>query len=160
MKKLTLITLACLAASYAAHAQGTAFTYQGRLQADGAPANGSYALTLTLFSADTGGTPVAGPLTNTAVAVSNGLFLVTIDFGPGVWDGATNWLELAVATNGTGPFTTLTPRQQLTPAPYAITAENLAGAGLSGTYSNQVTLNNPANQFTGSFTCNGDVKGA
>ena len=32
-----------------AFAQGTAFSYQGQLQINGAPANGSYDLELTLF---------------------------------------------------------------------------------------------------------------
>jgi trimeric autotransporter adhesin len=140
-------------------AQGTAFTYQGRLQNNGTPASGAYSLTFTLFTSSTGGSAVAGPVTNSTVVVTNGLFTAPIDFGAGVWNGATNWLEIGVETNGGGAFTTLSPRQRVTPTPYAITAENLDGTvgsgGLSGTYGNQVTLNNIANQFSGSFTGNG-----
>jgi trimeric autotransporter adhesin len=110
------------------HAQGTAFTYQGQLQNNGSPANGSYNLTFSLYATNTGGTPVAGPVTNNAVAVSNGLFTVIIDFGPGVWNGQTNWLQIGVETNSAGAtFTILTPRQQITPTPYAITAESIDG---------------------------------
>ena len=58
---------------------------------------------------------------------------MVIDFGAGVWNGETNWLEIGVETNGAGSFTTLAPRQQLTPAPYAIFAEGANAAGLSGT---------------------------
>ena len=36
-------------------AQGTAFTYQGRLNDGGAPANGTYDLTFALFDEATGG---------------------------------------------------------------------------------------------------------
>jgi hypothetical protein len=145
-------------ATHSLLAQGTAFTYQGLLQNNGSPANGTYILTFSLFTNSAGGTAVAGPVTNSAVVVSNGLFKVLLDFGSGVWNGASNWLELAVETNG-GSLSTLSPRQQVTPAPYAITAGNLDGtvssSGLSGTYGNQLTLNNPANQFTGTFSGNG-----
>jgi hypothetical protein len=107
-----------------ASAQGTAFTYQGQLQNNGAPANGTYDLQFTLYTNSTGGTAAAGPVTNSAVGVTNGLFTVTMDFGSGPWNGQTNWLEIAVETNGGSSFTTLAPRQQLTPIPYAIYAES------------------------------------
>ena len=110
-------------------AQGTAFTYQGRLNNGGGLANGSYDVSFTLFATNTTGVPVAGPVTNAAVTVTNGLFNTQVDFGPGVFNGANGWLELAVRTNGGGAFTTLTPRQAVTPTPYAITAESLAGTG-------------------------------
>jgi hypothetical protein len=109
-----------------ASAQGTAFTYQGRLNSSANPANGSYDLAFTLFNTNVTGVAVAGPVTNNAIAVSNGLFTTVVDFGPGVFTGTNNWLEIAVRNTGTGSFATLTPRQQLTPAPYAITAESLA----------------------------------
>jgi hypothetical protein len=105
-------------------AQGTAFTYQGQLQNNGGLASGTYNLTFSLYTNRTSGTAVAGPVTNNTVNVTNGLFTVLIDFGASVWNGATNWLQIGVETNGGGSFTTLTPRQQLTPAPYAIYSEN------------------------------------
>ncbi len=111
-------------------AQGTAFTYQGQLQNNGSPASGTYNLTFTLFNTNTSGTAVAGPVTNNAVNVSNGLFTVLIDFGPGVFTGETNWLQIGVESNGVSSFTTLTPRQELTPTPnaiYAASANTLSG---------------------------------
>lgn len=142
-------------------AQGTAFTYQGQLQDNGALAGGTFNLKFTLFNTNVTGTAVAGPVTNNDVAISNGLFTATIDFGDAVWNGDTNWLEIAVETNGGGSFTKLSPRQQVTPTPYAITAENLDGtvgsSGLSGTYGSMVTMNNPANEFTGAFTGDGSA---
>src|SRR5260221_14130603 len=104
-------------------AQGTAFTYQGRLNSSGNPTKGNYDLQFTLFNTNATGTAIAGPVTNSAVVATNGLFTTTIDFGTGVFTGGSNWLEIAVRTNGTGTFSTLTPRQPLTPTPYAITAE-------------------------------------
>ncbi len=70
-----------------AHAQGTAFTYQGQFQNNGSPASGTYNLTFTLFNTNTTGVAIAGPVTNNAIFVTNGLFMVLIDFGPGVFNG-------------------------------------------------------------------------
>jgi hypothetical protein len=67
------------------------------------------------------------------VGVTNGLFTVLVDFGAGVFTGNSNWLSIGVRTNGGGAFTPLTPREQVTPAPYAIFAESASAAGLSGT---------------------------
>ena len=123
-----LLTLALLALSTinyqlsTAQAQGTAFTYQGRLNTNGSPVNGSYDLTFWLFNTNIGGSYIAGPVTNSATGVTNGLFTTAIDFGPGVFTGGSNWLQIAVRTNGSGSFTTLAPRQQVTPVPYALTA--------------------------------------
>ena len=47
------------------------------------------------------------------------MFTVTLDFG-GVFTGADRWLEIAVRTNGGGAFAPLTPRQAVTPTPYAL----------------------------------------
>jgi hypothetical protein len=107
-----------------AHAQGTAFTYQGQLQNNGSLASGTYNLQFTLYTNATSGSVVAGPLTTNGIAITNGLFTVTIDFGASAWNGRTNWLQVAVETNGAGSFSPLSPRQILTPTPYAIFAES------------------------------------
>jgi hypothetical protein len=118
------IALALLAGVHQAAAQGTAFTYQGQLHNNGSPASGTYNLTFSLFNTNATGVPVAGPVTNNAVIITNGLFTVLIDFGSNAFTGETNWLQIGVETNGASPFTTLAPRQELTPVPYAIDAEN------------------------------------
>ncbi len=123
---LLLLLSTLIALHSTCSAQGTAFTYQGRLSDNGAPANGSYDLQFTVFGALSGGSPVAGSITNSATAVSNGLFTVTLDFGAGLFTGAGRWLEISVRTNGSGGFATLSARQPLTPSPYALYA---AGAG-------------------------------
>src|SRR5713101_563785 len=97
-------------------AQDTAFTYQGRLNEGANPATGIYDLRFTIYdSTNNPGAVIAGPLINSATTVSNGLFTVMLDFGSGVFTGPGRWLEIAVRTNGGGAFTTLTPRQPLTP---------------------------------------------
>src|SRR5437879_2665373 len=87
------------------------------------------------------------------VANSNCTFAVLLDFGAGNFLGTDRWLEIGVRTNGGGDFITLNPRQKLSASPYAITAANLSGvvpsAGISGTYSNAVTFDNPGNSFAG-----------
>jgi hypothetical protein len=112
-----------------AFAQGTAFTYQGRLNSSGSPANGSYDLAFTLYTTNVTGTALAGPVTNAAVAVTNGLFTTMVDFG-NAFTGGSNWLAIAVSTNGANSFFSLTPRQQVTPTPYAIMAENVSGLSI------------------------------
>jgi hypothetical protein len=102
-------------------AQGTAVTYQGRLTGGGIPANGPYDLRFAVYDAQSGGTQIGPTVSQSSVAVSNGLFTVTLDFGPGVFTGPSCWLEMAVRTNSAG-YSTLVPRQPLTPAPYAVYA--------------------------------------
>ena len=128
-------------------AQGTAFTYQGRLSDANGLATGSYDLMFTLFGTNTDGSALAGPVTNTTTAVSNGLFTATIDFGGG-FDGGARWLELAVSTNGANAFTTLVPRQPLTPAPMAVFANT--ASNISGTVSaSQLSGNIPSTNISG-----------
>jgi hypothetical protein len=120
-----LLLFATIASLPSAWAQGTAFTYQGQLSSGANPVSGSYDLTFTLLNAGTNGNLINGPLTNSAVAVSNGLFTTTLDFGAS-FPGLDRWLQIGVRTNGNGAFAMLNPLQHITPTPYAITAENLA----------------------------------
>lgn len=61
-----------------ASAQGTAFTYQGRLTAGSNAATGFYDLRSILYSAEIGGSQVGNVLTNAAVTISDGLFTTTL----------------------------------------------------------------------------------
>ncbi|HVM46426.1 MAG TPA: hypothetical protein VMU04_00290 [Candidatus Acidoferrum sp.] len=153
-----LAAAACLVLDpLSSRGQGTAFTYQGQLASGGEPASGTYDFRTTIYdSASLPTNVIAGPLTNSAIAVSNGLFTITPDFGGGVFTGAPRWLEIAVRTNGAAGFVTLSARQLLTPTPYAITAGGVVTGGLSaGAYGNALSFNNPANRFTGAFSGSG-----
>jgi hypothetical protein len=173
MRRKIICQLFCLLLSWCAagtlRAQGTAFLYQGRLNDGGSPATGNYDLAFSLYPASLNGLLAAAPITNTAVAVSSGLFTTTLDFG-GIFKGTNYWLQIAVRTNGAVTFTNLTPRQPLLPVPYAIFANsasnlvgNLPATQLSGTlpasaftgYTNTVTLTNSGNFFGGAFSGNG-----
>ncbi len=152
-----LLSAICLSA----FAQGTAFMYQGQLQNNGSPASGTYNLEFTLFNTtNISAVAIAGPVTNNAVFVTNGLFTVLIDFGSGVWNGQTNWLEIGVETNLASVFTTLAPRQQLTPVPYAIYAEKAGAVSASQLTSIGNTNVGSGNNFfvgpSGNATTSGD----
>jgi hypothetical protein len=110
---------------------GTSFTYQGRLADGSLPAQGVYDFRFALYDSSGGPAQIGTTLTNAVTPVSDGVFTVALDFGA-VFDGNERWLEIGVRTNGGGAFTTLTPRQSLTAAPYAAYAPS-AGAAVTAT---------------------------
>ena len=128
--KAFLALLAVMAGVLQLHAQGTAFTYQGRLNDANGPASGIYDLRFAIYDAASLGAQQGYLLTNSPTAVTNGLFTVTLDFG-NQFNGASRWLEIAVRTNGSDTFATLAPRQALTPTPYALFAPKADHAALA-----------------------------
>lgn len=65
---LLFITLALFVCEHQVGAQGTGFSYQGQLQNNGSPANGSYDLMFTLFNTTNNGVAIAGPVINSGTA--------------------------------------------------------------------------------------------
>src|SRR5687768_9324225 len=119
MKRTCLFLLQILilfAAGVGVFAQGTAFTYQGRLKDGSGAANGSYDLAFSVWSAATAPSQLGATVMTNGVAVTNGLFTVTLDFGA-VFPGADRWLQIAVRPNGGGTFVPLNPRQKLMATP-------------------------------------------
>src|SRR5260221_769354 len=163
----TSFVLIALAISLHFHTQaaplGTEFTYQGRLMDGGNAAHGLYELRLGVFASSLGGNPMGNLVTNRNVAVSNGLFTTTVDFGAGIFDGAALWLELGARTNGSvADFGTLAPRQPLTPSPYALYATNAGAAAVArladAVAPNSVTGNGVQNStLTADKIANGQV---
>ena len=99
---------------------GTAFTYQGQVKKAGAPFKGTCSFQLGLFNALTGGSQVGSLQSYTGVVLSNGTFTIPeLDFGAGAFPGSPRWLEVAIQCAGDTDYTTLSPRQPLTPVPYA-----------------------------------------
>jgi hypothetical protein len=167
------ILLVTLAAQVSSHAQGAVFTYQGRLTSGSTGFTGSAEFQPTLWDAATGGTQVPNNPPTVIVSVTNGLFVLPLDFGNAPFSaGAERWLQLQVRTT-IGPYTTLTPRQQVTPTPYAIhsanaatattaaTANSVSAANITGTLGlaqlpgSVVTNNQTAVNLTGSFAGDG-----
>lgn len=102
----------------------TAFTYQGFLENNGAPANAAFDMNFVLV--DDLGNLVAGPTCIDNVAVSAGIFTVQLDFGA-QFDGRARRLGIAVRPGGPvgdcanpGGYTALTPSQPITATPYAL----------------------------------------
>jgi hypothetical protein len=119
-----LLVSVCLAATATARAQGTAFTYQGRLVEDGNPANGPHDFQFKLYDTATvgTGTQLGSILSLLNVQVAAGLFTVQLDFGAcaACFNGASRFLEIAVKPTSGSTYTTLGPRQPVTANPYAI----------------------------------------
>lgn len=149
MRKLSVI-LILLAGEAAAWAQGTAFIYQGHLTDGNREANGIYSFHFDIVDAVTNGNAVGTAITKDTVTVSNGLFSVSLDFGPGIFTGPDRWLDIGVKSNGVaGAYTQLTPCQPLSPWPYAMFA---ASAGVAGTAMAATTATTVANNAVTSAT--------
>ncbi len=105
----------------------TSINYQGRLtDSSGSPLTGTYTMTFGLYDVSTGGTALD---TDThVVMVTDGLFNTGIDFDQSYFDGGALWLGVTVGTDSE-----MTPRQELRPVPYAMSALSLVpGANIIG----------------------------
>lgn len=133
---LTILTLtSAIAAAIHAAPMGTSFTYQGRLNDGGAPANGKYDMVFNLYDAPTNGNVIGSFSIFGAVPVSNGLFTVELnayhEFGTNAFNGEARWLQIGVRTNNNNamnPWIFLDPRQPLDCAPQAMFAMNASNA--------------------------------
>ena len=124
---LALGLMVCLATvSKAAVPMGTAFTYQGHLYDNNDVANGLYDFQFKLYDANSDGNQIGGDVNKPDVDVIDAYFTVGLDFGS-VFDGNAVWLEIGVRPgelNDPNVYTTLSPRQEVTPTPYALYAQN------------------------------------
>ena len=75
------VLLASLAGVHSASAQGTTFTYQGRLMFNSASASGNFDLTFRLYDDALAGNQIGSTITNLNVPVANGLVTLPLDFG-------------------------------------------------------------------------------
>ena len=121
IRRLTLAVLGVLLGTVDhASALGTAITYQGRLQQGGTPRTGPCDFQFSLFDAAAAGMQVGVTLGQNNLPVTTGLFTTQLDFGA-AFTGSDRWLHIAVrCPAGSGTFTSLSPRQSLTAAPYAV----------------------------------------
>ena len=104
---------------------GTSFAYQGQLTDGGVPADGVYDFQFKLWDAETSGGQIGSLVTRGDIAVAGGIFTVELDFGSGAFAGEARWLEIGVRPgDSSDSYTTLVPRQKVTPTPYALFAAN------------------------------------
>jgi hypothetical protein len=100
---------------------GYAFTYQGYLENGSGPVNGACDFRFGLWTAASGPAQVGTTLDVPNVTLVDGLFTARLNFGAAAHTGGARWLEIAVrCPAGSGSYTTLTPRQELTAAPAAL----------------------------------------
>ena len=93
-----MLTLMATQACAVTVTQGTAFTYQGQLSANGAPSGGqTYQFTFTLYDAATNGNAVGSPIQQSILVGAGGLFTTDLDFGQ-IFNGTQYWLEIKVGT--------------------------------------------------------------
>jgi hypothetical protein len=108
---------------------GTGFTYQGQLKNANGPVNGTCDFQFSLWDAASAGAQVGATQTLAGVSVSGGLFTVQLngagEFGANAFTGQGRWVEVAVKCASDPAYTTLIPRQPLTPTPYALALPGL-----------------------------------
>lgn len=122
---LPFILMSLLCSASLATPTDTSFTYQGRLKKTGIPVNTTADLTFSLYDAAAGGSQIGLTQTASNISLTDGLLTVDLDFGASAFDGNGRWLQItARSPAGSGSFTTLTPRQPILPAPYALYALN------------------------------------
>ncbi len=117
------------------------FTYQGQLKNAGNPITDTCDFQFGLWDALSNGGQIG--ITQTLSApVTAGYFAVLLNagnpFGANPFNGDQRWLSIAArCPTGSGTFTPLAPRQQLTAAPYALfSAAPWMTSGSNLTYSN------------------------
>ncbi len=128
-KMLTILVLASAIMVWTAEVSeaapmGTAFTYQGHLYDANRVADGEYDFRLSLYDVNVGGAAVANDVNVADVDVVDGYFTVELDFNDSnAFNGDARWLEIGVRPgdmNDPNVYTTLSPRQEVTPVPYAL----------------------------------------
>jgi Chaperone of endosialidase len=121
-------------------AQTTEFTYQGRLSDTAAP-TATYDFELRLCSSPSSCPTPLAVYSQAGVPVSNGVFTVKVNFGSSYFDGSDRYLEIAVKHPADSNYTTLSPRQKLNSAPYAIQSLKASDASnLGGVAAGQFVL--------------------
>lgn len=139
-------------------------TYQGLLEQDGEPANGSFDFRFRLFDDLVAGSQLGEQLAS-AIDVQDGHFTANLNFGADAFSGQAVWLEIAVRTAGGGAYETLAPRQAVTAAPLALSLPNVStnpetgyvsiGAGKRISGYQFLGINAPINDWVGMYVTGG-----
>ena len=152
--KFVLMLSVLILLTTAVPAQTTAFTYQGKLNDGGNPANTTFQMEFKLFDALSGGNQIGSTVANSSVSVAQGVFAVSLDFGANAFTDADRFLEISVKRNAGDPFTVLTPRQRILSVPFAIKSKS-SDTALTATSANQLD-GLPSSRFV-QLDANGDV---
>jgi len=131
---------------------GTAFTYQGLLKDGSQHPTTSCKMGFSLWD-DSGSADPAhrlAQMTSQVIEVEDGFFTAKVDFGGGRFNGDPRWLELAVCCplgwcENDEDLVTLSPRVELTPAPYALFSSEGGRGGSWSLNGGDIYNNNPGN---------------
>lgn len=105
---------------------GNGFTYQGQLTQNGIPTNSTCDFRFSLWTEATNGSQVGDIQVASGIEVKEGYFSIpNLDFGNNIFTGESRWLEIEVKCTGETGYTTVTPRQSITPTPYALALPGL-----------------------------------
>lgn len=129
----SMLLVSVLGPNAAVQAQQTAFTYQGFLEENDKPATGTFDFEFELYDGPDpfGGASQQGTTYRASgVQVTDGIFIVMPDFGPGLFDGRELWLRTCLREPPEPQLTCLEPLHQILPVPYATFA--LEAATLQG----------------------------
>ncbi|NIP25019.1 MAG: hypothetical protein GWN67_11990 [Phycisphaerae bacterium] len=142
---------------------GTAITYQGWLLDANSAVDELYDFQFKLFDYPFAGTQQGSTVGENDFDVIDGYFTVELDFGGSVFDGEPRWLEISVRpgdSNDPNAFTVLSPRQEVTPTPYAVYAKTAGYAETAGSIPSGVTGSGTSStipKFTGTDTIGDSV---
>jgi polyhydroxyalkanoate synthesis regulator phasin len=159
---ITILCLVVLVAASTAYAQTTAFTYQGRLTDNLVQANGAYEMHFALYDSAGGGTQVGSTVVFDGsngvplVQITNGIFTAVLDFGATAFSGAPRYLQISLRRNPQDPLVTLSPRERITSAPYAIRALDAASVGGSPVPAGGFIHNGTSQQSGANFNISGN----
>jgi hypothetical protein len=108
---------------------GTGFTYQGQLKNASGLVNAVCDFQFSLWDDASAGAQLGSLQSIAGVNVSGGLFTVQLNgagqFGASAFNSQGRWIQVAVKCAGDAVFATLSPRQPLTPTPYALALPGL-----------------------------------
>lgn len=108
------------------------FTYQGQLRNAGKLIDGPVDLRITLWNAETEGMQIGSANTFEAMQLVAGRFACGVNFGGDAFDGSNRWIQVEFRNPaGSDEYLALSPRDKITPAPYAL----FALSGPSGAWS-------------------------
>ena len=123
--KYIFITVLCLF-SVISQAQtniDNTITYQGELKFNDKPANGFFDIKFSFYDDQNGGSNLF-TFIKLSKYVTNGLFSEKINIPIDIFTGSKIWVAISVREgSSTGAYETLSPRQEITSAPYAIHAQ-------------------------------------
>lgn len=123
-----VLIVSMAAVPMAGAASDSEITYQGQLTLEGEKVNQPCDFCFSLWNASDGGVRQGSELCKPALSVEDGVFTTTLDFGAQNLQIDLLWLQITADCNGApppGPLL-LTPRQQITAAPFALHTKGIA----------------------------------